>query len=232
MLDQAFEALKTYDWGSDPVALAPIEDAIVAAKGAGNSELEQRLIAVLSSNASRDAKDYVCRKLMHIGTAAATPALSELLSSAELSHMARYALERIPAPEAGQALRDALTKVEDPQKIGVLSSLGKRQEPETVAAVASALSSSNAAVVRAAVLALGAASTPEAMQALGSVKSNDLEVMAAVADARLAGAEALLAADKKSEAMNAYKALTGNEQPKHVKLAATRGLLACVGARN
>ena len=30
MLDQAFEALKTYDWGTDPNALKPIDEAVIA----------------------------------------------------------------------------------------------------------------------------------------------------------------------------------------------------------
>ncbi len=33
MLDQAFEALKTYDWGTDRKALDPIDDAVVATHG-------------------------------------------------------------------------------------------------------------------------------------------------------------------------------------------------------
>ena len=230
MLDQALEALKTYDWGADLAVLAPIDDAVVAAKGGGDAELEKRLAAVLATEASRDAKDYVCRKLMLIGTAASTPALAALLPSAELSHMARFALERIPAPEAGQALRDALPKVSDQLKIGVLSSLGKRREPETAAAIAATLTASDPAVARAAVLALGSIASPEAEQALAKFHSKDRAVTVAEADACLACAESLLAADKKAEAMNLYKQLTTGDQPKHVKLAATRGLLACVGA--
>ena len=33
MLDQAFEALKTYDWGQDKAVLNPIEEAVVATYG-------------------------------------------------------------------------------------------------------------------------------------------------------------------------------------------------------
>ncbi len=38
---------------------------------------------------------------MVIGTAESVPALAALLPDKDLSHMARYALERIPAPGSG-----------------------------------------------------------------------------------------------------------------------------------
>src|SRR5690349_10488944 len=109
MLDQAIDALKTYDWGADMIPLDPINEAVITTRGdaAARKNLESRLAAVLKTDASRDAKDFVCRKLMLIGTAESVPALAELLPHAENSHMARYALERIPGPEASQALRDA-----------------------------------------------------------------------------------------------------------------------------
>src|SRR5262245_23557231 len=135
MLDQAFEALKTYDWGANVEALKPIEDAIVSTQGdsAARQQLENRLSEVLKSDAPRDAKDYACRKLMQIGTAASVPVLASLLASPELSHMARYALYRIPAPAAGKALRDALGQVHGAQKIGVIATLGTRGDNECVA---------------------------------------------------------------------------------------------------
>jgi len=33
MLEQAFEALKTYKWGIDPKGIKPIQDAVVATHG-------------------------------------------------------------------------------------------------------------------------------------------------------------------------------------------------------
>src|SRR5687768_8534360 len=106
MLDQAFEALKTYDWGMDPKVLEPIDKAVISEDAkAGRKELESRLAATLKGDTTRDAKDFVCRKLMIIGTAASVPALAALLADKDCSHMARFALERIPASEAAKAMR-------------------------------------------------------------------------------------------------------------------------------
>jgi HEAT repeat protein len=231
MLDQAFEALKTYDWGTDINQLKPIDEAVIAAHGneAASKELEARLAAVLKTGVSRDAKDYVCRKLMLIGTAASVPTLAELLPNAELSHMSRFALERIPAPEAAAAMRDALPKVNGAVKVGVISSLGVRRDTASVPALAALLADSDAHVAAAAAYALGDIRGAEAGKALAAAKPESAAVKQAVIDGSLSCAEGLLADGKKAEAMAIYQPLVGDSQPKHVRLAATRGLLACAG---
>jgi HEAT repeat protein len=234
MLDQAFEALKTYDWGADRKVLDPIEKAVVGTRddAEARKDLEDRLAAVLKTDVSRDAKDYVCRKLRVVGTAASVPTLAELLSQEEHSHMGRYALERIPAPEAAQALRDALSKLSGNLKIGVIGSLGNRQDADSVPALAALLGDADPTIARAAALALGAIRSPEAAKALRGAKAQDANVQIAITDASLACAEELLAAGNKVEAMMVYKGFTDEAQPKHVRLAATRGLLACAGKKD
>lgn len=232
MLDQAFDALKTYDWGTDPNVLNPINDVVISTHGneAARKQLEARLAAVLKTGVSRDAKDFVCRKLMVVGTAASVPTLSEFLPDKDLSHMSRYALERIPAPEAAQALRDALPKVSGALKVGVISSLGSRRDAGSVPALAALLGDADVAVASAAAYALGDIRTPEAAKALAEAKPAGA-AMLAVTDGRLSCAEALLTDGKKVEALAVYKSLVGEEQPKHVRLAATRGMLACAGKK-
>jgi HEAT repeat protein len=231
MLDQAFDALKSYDWGKDPAQLNPINEAVIASHGndGARRELESRLAEVLKSNVSRSAKDYVCRKLMVVGTAASVPTLAALLGDKDLSHMARYALERIPVPEAGQALRDALSKVGGTLLVGVISSLGTRGENESVSVLAALVRGSDASVARAAAYALGDIRTPEATKALADAKSQSGPAAQAATDASFACAEALLRGGKKAEALAVYKSLNGADQPKHVRLAATRGMLAAAG---
>jgi len=178
MLDQAFEALKTYDWGAEPKTLEPIDEAVVATRddAAARQELEARLVAVLKTGAPRAAKDFVCRKLQAIGTAASVPALAELLPDKALSHMARYALERIPAPEAAQAMRDALPKLDNALKVGVMGSLGVRQDAASVPALAALLGAADATVARSSALALGAIRDPESVRALQEAKPESDEV--------------------------------------------------------
>ncbi len=231
MLDQAFEALKTYDWGTDRNQLNPIDDAVIAARGneAASKELESKLAAVLKTPVSRDAKDYVCRKLMLIGTAASVPTLAELLGDKDVSHMSRFALERIDAPEAAAAMRDALPKLAAPQKVGAIGSLGVRRDAASVPALAALLADSDAAVAAAAAYALGDIGGGDAAKALAAAKPAADGTKRAVVDASLACAERLVADGKKAEALAIYQPLAGDGQPKHVRLAATRGMLACAG---
>ena len=231
MLDKAFDALKDYDWGADRSVLNPIDEAVVATHGdtAARKKLESRLAAVLQTDVSRDAKDFVCRKLMVIGTATSVPTLAELLPEQDHSHMARYALERIPAPEAAQAMRDALPNLSGALKVGVIGSLGVRQDAASVPILAGLLGGADATVAKAAACALGAIQTGESAKALAEAKPASAEAQSAATDASLACAEALLDDGKKVAALAIYKGLAKQEQPKHVRLAATRGMLACAG---
>jgi len=228
-LDKAFEALKTYDWGQERKLVQPIEQAIIDADDdiAQRREIEARLAAVLESDAPYDAKQYACRRLRVVGTAASVPALAPLLTDKKLSHMARFALERMPEGQAGDALREALGKVDGQLKIGVISSLATRGESASVAPLAKLLKSDDAAVAQSAAQALGVIGSADAAKALSDGVTDKNK--SAVADALLVCAEQALADGKKAEALVIYKGLAKDDQPKHVRLAATRGMLACAG---
>jgi HEAT repeat protein len=227
-LAQAFDALKTYDWGSECKTLGPIDDAVTATRDddAARKDLETRLAAVLGSDLSRAAKDFACRTLTVIGTAASVPSLSVLLGDAELAHMARYALERIPAPEAAAALRDALPKLSGKLKVGAIGSLGVRRDEASVPALAALIGGSDSAVATAAVNALGDIGREAAAKVLcDAIKAAPSAVKPAVADAMLAAAERLLADGNKTAALATYNALLAGNPPKHIRLAASRGTL-------
>jgi HEAT repeat protein len=231
MLDDAFEALKKYDWGTDRAQLVEIENAVTATHGKADArkDLESRLNAALKSDISRDAKDYVCRKLAIVGTAASASTLAGLLGDEHYSHMARFALERIPGGEAAQSLRDALPKLSGNLKIGAIGSIGARRDLAAVPALRELVKDYDVPTARAAAIALGDIGSAEASKALQDAKPSSAEMKQAVVDAQLTCAEALLADNKKAEALAIYKSLLGGEPSKLVRLAATRGMLACAG---
>jgi HEAT repeat protein len=229
-VDKAFEALKTFDWSMNfNEVLLPIDDAVVASNGnaAQRKDLETRLTALLKTNVSRAAKDFTLRELGVIGTPISIPAIAELLTDKDSSHMARYALERIGGPEAAAAMRAALPKVSGALKAGMIESIGALRDGESVSAMVTLSGDSDQTLAFAAINALGKIGTPEAAKALSGMvkKAPDAQKLIA-ADASLVCAERLLADGKKAEAMDLYKGLSGEDQPKHVRLAATRGLLA------
>lgn len=232
-LDKAFEALKTYDWGNDRSPLEALDKAVAASHddAAAQKQLETRLVEVLKSDAPDAAKDVVCRQLSLVGSAGCVPALAELFGNEKLAHMARYALERMPCPEALAALRDALPKTKGRIKVGVINSLGVRRDAEATKALTSLLDDSDEAVVSAAAGALGKIGTSETAKTLKAFQAKAPESLSLVAaDACLACAEHLLADGKKLEAMTMYKSLA-TSKIKHVKVAAMRGMLAAAGKK-
>jgi HEAT repeat protein len=235
-LDKPLDVLKAFDWGGDTSAFQPIDAAVIASHGtpSARADLETRLAALLGAGTSRAAKEYVCRKLSVIGTAASVPALAALLPEKDHSHMARYALERIPAAEAAEALRKALGSVQGDLKIGMISALASRGDAAAVPLLAGLLSGDSRTAVAAAD-ALGRIDSAEACQALTAAGTvTDKAAAAAITDARLACAESLVRQGKRPEAMAIYKsvadaAATGTTPAaKSARLAAARGILACL----
>lgn len=228
-LDNAFNTLQTYDWGADRNLLNPIDQAVIATQtdSAARKTLEKRLVDALAGGLSRSAQDYVCRRLRVIGTAQSVDTLAALLPAEETSHIARFALERIADEKAGQALRDALPKVNAKLKAGVIGSLGVRRDAKSVDTIAKFLDDADTMTAQAAAHSLGLIGTPAAAKALSQFAAKAPAAMAIpVADARLLCAEQLLADGNKAEAMALYKELQGDSQPSHVRVAAMRGLVS------
>lgn len=226
-LDRAFNALKSYKFGSSRAALEPIDKAVA---GCGDDprarrKLEQRLAGLLQTDVTPLAKEYVCRKLAVIGSADSVGTLSSLLGDETLSHQARAALEHIPGSEAVKALRNSLPNLHGSQKIGVIASLGMRRDSASVKAIAACLKDSDPKVAGAAAQALGNIGTVETSRALlkFQIQAPDA-VRPAVADACLACAERLLESGRKTEALPLYRVLDGPSQPDRVRSAARHGL--------
>ncbi|MEM7312942.1 MAG: HEAT repeat domain-containing protein [Planctomycetota bacterium] len=229
-MKEAFDFLKHYNYGEDRGPLKPLEEAIVNSHGDENArkEIEAGLIEVLNNKkGSRKGKDYACRKLKIVGTDACVDALAGKLNDNSHSHMARFALQSIPTEAATNALIGALSKVGGELKAGVIGSLGARGDQSAVSAIAGMLGDGNTTIARSAACALGAIGGKEAADALAAAKPSDA-IMGDVMDATLSCAEALLESGDKVAALSIYKKLSTNPA-KHIKLAATRGMLACAG---
>jgi HEAT repeat protein len=193
---------------------------------AARKDLESKLAAVLATDAPRAAKDSVCRFLKTIGTAHSVEALAKLLHDAELSHMARHALQTNNAPEAVKALVGAMDKAPKKIKIGIISSLGARGTGVPIAPLAKALADKDAEISTAGALALGAIGSEEAVKALAAAKATDANKIA-VCDAMFQCAENMLNHGKKSEAKAIYSTVLKIGPTKAAKMAADIGVKAC-----
>jgi HEAT repeat protein len=205
--------------------------AVVLAFGAAAQDSNP--ISVLQFDAPLVEKMDACRILSRQGTEEAIPVLAGLLLDEQLAHMARYALEPMPYPEAGAALRDALGKTSGLLKVGVISSLATRNDTEAVPALIALVPDSDAQVAQAAAKALGDIATPEAATGLESALGNAAlspATQIVICDALLGCAETYAAAEKKNEAVAIYDRL--RELPDAPPFIATAALRGAILSRN
>ena len=221
----AYDDLTTYDWTGSRAPLAAIENETRdAATPQARQAIEAKLLKVLAApNATRGGKQFACRMLRRCGSTASVPTLAKLLGNAEMSHMARFALQHLPGPEATAALLDALGKLDGKLKIGMVTSLGERGDPKAVPALAKLVASTDAQMARAAVHALGRVATPEAADALADAKVAD-PLRTEWADASMRCADHLLADGKPAPAASVYRTMLADANPKMIRIAALRGV--------
>ncbi len=224
-LQQAFAHLEHYAAGSGRGALQPIDDAAAAAARDETlrAKLEKRLVATLLGKAPAAAKDYACGKLAILGGPAAVPALAELLTTETLAHAATNALQLMPCPEAGAALRASLEKLSGLPRAGALTALGMRRDPTEATQIAAFLGRADSIVAGAAAGALGEIGTPATGATLREfLPKAPAALRSALADACLACAERLRAAGETAAAKSLLDALLDTTPRKHVRAAARR----------
>ena len=163
---------------------------------------------MLKSGAAVGEKANACRELKLAGTEKSIPVLASLLTDAELSHPARFALESMPYPAAGAALREALGKATGLARSGIIDSLGQRRDPLAVPLIAPDLATKDLVLVAAAATALGKIGTSEAAALLTAARANAQgTARIKIDDGLLLCADRLRAAGKDDEAAKIYAAL-------------------------
>jgi len=231
-LEQAMKALPKYEFGQSRSHLTLIHHALRDADEAKRADLCDRLARVLASGATEAAKRWVCRQLSIFGSGKQVPQLASLLTDEKLSDMARYALQRIEAPSAVEAMRSALPKANPGQKIGLINSLGERKDTKSLDPIIGYLNSGDEPIAIAAARALAKIGGSKAADALRAIRTSaEGQLAAVVRDAYLQCADGLLAAGNKDQAADIYHQMYKPDQPKHVRLAALRGIVAAGGEK-
>ena len=228
-LQELLEKVKTYDWGQSRLALTEVSDIIKKAHSspAELKKIEKSLLSVLTSDATRAGKQYVCRELSIIGTDESVPALGKMLTDEETSDMARYALERIPGTAVNDALRSALRNAKGKPRIGIINSLGQRRDRRAVRALSRLVGNPDETVAAAAAAALGQIADSRATEALSAVKdkvSGKLQMV--VLDSYLRCADQLVVEGKRTEALAIYKELQKEGNPAPIRTAALKGMIS------
>jgi HEAT repeat protein len=188
---------------------------------------EAELAAVLKSDAQLKDKVDACREIGRVGTAASVPVLAALLPNPELSHAARVALEMIPDPAAGEALRAALGTTTGAVRTGVAGSLGQRRDAKAVPALAALLKTPDAALAETSAKALGRIGGADAVTALeGALADAPVPLRAAIGEGLLRCADAA-GSDRAARAI--HDKLRAADVPATVRMAAFRGAILTRG---
>ncbi|MGO9202600.1 MAG: HEAT repeat domain-containing protein [Limisphaerales bacterium] len=233
-LDQALKAVPAFEYGKDAGPLGVVEQVVVqAAKDpALRLEVEARLLELLRNPATRDAKEFLCRQLFTIGTARSAPSLEHLLTDPGLSHIARFALGRNEDPAAGDALYRALGKTSGKLQAGIINSLGDRRYEKAVPDLQGLLEAPEPLAAEAAATALGKIGGPNAVTALEAARGKATSNLARRLDeALLLAAGRFLADGQKEAATRIYESFYAPSEPRNLRIAGLRGLLAAGGSQ-
>ena len=193
-----------YMSGASEAPLRQIEQRARASIGdpVRHAEVESVLIRMLAPEATFETKRFACYTLAVYGSESSLPALEALFKKEETVGIACFALGGMPFPKAGECLRSALSQVRGLSRVQVIVTLGQRAEAASVKPLAGLLKDPDAAVVRAAIRALGAVDTAEAREAVLALRNAADPALAAdvaaaalsLADKRLAAGDAVTAA--------------------------------------
>jgi HEAT repeat protein len=197
---------------------------------AGRSEKEREQLAILRGSAAEADKALACKMLAIHGSADSVSDLAALLANERLSSWARIALEAIPDPAAGEALRREAGKLGGLPLVGVIHSLGVRRDGAAVAMLSTKLTDGDAAVASAAAYALGLVGDGPATAALrAALPRAQGPVRSAVAEGLVRCAERSLAGGKGTEAIAIYEEVRAADVPRQRKIEATRGAILARG---
>lgn len=222
--DWFYQRMHAYKDGESRASFSTIRSRFMSAEPKTRAEIESRLIDILKApDTTLDAKREVCRVLREWGTNQSVPVLSELLSDEKLSHLARGALQGKAYPDVDQALRDALGRLPDELKPGVIATIGDRGDRLAVPALSQLATGENAAVACAAIDALGRIGGSQAAETLARARILP-ELNGTQIRARLRCADRMLADGEQAAAADVFKELLKADYSAPIRIAALSGL--------
>lgn len=216
------------------VALATIAQAASRTPGAPTPLLtrpgEDKLIAILKSDAPIKDKADACRELAVLGTKDCVPTLAAMLPDEKLNHIARYALEPNPDPSVDEVLRTALGQTKGRPLVGVIHSIGVRRDAKATSALVKFLADADADVAQASARSLGKIGSAEAAKAIQSAlpataAANKLPFY----EGLLRCAESLATQGQRGEAIAIYDSLRAVTEPHQVRAGGWRGAIVTRG---
>lgn len=192
---------------------------------------ESQLAVLQSPDSDLHAKAVACKNLAIVGEESAIPALAALLDSNDaLAYYARYGLEAMPFPAVDDALRKAAAELDGLNRIGVINSIGERQDTKAIPMLNAMLDSEDTELKKAAYAALCRIGSPDSWELLGkTVQAAPPEMKPALGDSLLGYAEERLAQDDADLAEEVYAAIAYSGEAVRFQAAGLYGIVKAKG---
>jgi HEAT repeat protein len=233
--DETYAAAAKYKFGDSRKDLAAIEATIRSAKPDQYKAIESKLLPLIKSpDTAIDAKRYFLRYLQTVGAADSIPVAASFLADENLADPARIALQTMPNPAAGEALRKPLAQAAGGVYVGngrtlagLIGSISARRDVAAVPDLSKLTSNNDITVATAAVNALGHIGTPEAAAALSNISRDRTPANfgETITKAQLECATQLAADGHKAEALAIFQKHLDPNTPKGQRIAALKGTM-------
>ncbi|MHC4266572.1 MAG: ThuA domain-containing protein, partial [Planctomycetota bacterium] len=226
LVPELIEKIRNYDVGDARRPNTYISDLVYQAEDDAKKKfLAEQIAKLLNSDTPFGCKQFACQQLSLIGTGEQVPAIAKLLTEEDLSFSACFALERISSPKVDQALRNALSQTKGAVRIGIINSIGKKQDPGAVDELGKLLSDTDEQTAQASALALGTIGTEDAAKKINQQMQNASgKWHTQLAKAYLMCADNLVEQNEIGAAEKIYKEMSISENS-HVKALALSGLV-------
>ena len=199
----------------------------------GADDAADLLKVILSNETSNVDRANAFEKIGDIAGDDAIEPLTRFLSDKKWSHYARFALQKMEGESVDKALFESLDALEGDLKLGVIDSIGRRGDPDSVPRLAKLLASGDAKSAAAAAVALGSIGTTDAAavltKALRSEKNTDRR--ASLASSLLLVGQGLAKSGNKQAATDLFDTLRNVELPKAYRIGATHNAILVRGAQ-
>ena len=226
-LNGLLEKIKTYDFGQSRNEFTAIEEMIVESsiEPETRKRLAYSLAKLLETDATYVCKQFVCRQLARIGTEKEAVILAKLLTDEKLSDMARYALYHIDHPIVDQYLLEAAEQTNGQVLIGIINTIGSREDEKAVKQLSLLLNESDINVAMAAARALGKIGGETAAISIKKMLSKSKgNLRDALLHAYLNCADKFLSNGENKSAAKIYEFICNNIKEPNIRSAALKGL--------
>jgi HEAT repeat protein len=228
-IDKTVAAAAAYQSGQGLESFRQLEDWVrqSIAEPAQRNLIESALIRLLAPSVSFDAQRFACKQLGIMGSQAALPALSKLLSDSKTSGLACLALSTYPPGPADEVLRAALASATGTSRRQIIETLGDRRDPKCVKSLAALARNSEPSTSNVAISSLGKIGTREAWEALASLrKTLPTSSTERLTEATLYCGNQLAKAGDRKLAHNIFTDFLEPSQPAYIRRGAFSALVA------